>query len=38
MLDFNVLIPAGCSEGLRGAESFLEFFRKAVKIHNVPTS
>jgi hypothetical protein len=38
MLDINLLVPAGGSEGLRGAESFLEFFRKAIKIHNVPTS
>ena len=30
--------PRRCGQGLGGAESFLEFFRKAVKIHNVPSS
>jgi hypothetical protein len=34
MLNVNLLIPAAGSQGLGGAESLLEFFRKAVKIHS----
>jgi hypothetical protein len=38
MLDVNLLVPAACGHRLCRAESLLEFFRKAVKIHNVLSS
>ena len=38
MLDVNLLVSAAGGQGLCRAESLLEFFRKAVKIHNVQSS
>ena len=38
MLDVDLLVPAPAARDWAERKAFLKFFRKAVKIHNVPSS